>query len=81
MNNVAYVTTPGGEELAILPRSEWKPFVNRWSMRRRLAGFVPGSFPVLRPMKHEHLSARSLRSLFGVDTASRPRPFSLPPWA
>ncbi|MEI9411607.1 helix-turn-helix transcriptional regulator [Mesorhizobium salmacidum] len=49
MNNVAYVTTPGGEELAILPRSELEALRESLEHAQALGGFRAGQLPGLTP--------------------------------
>lgn len=47
MNSVAYVTTPGGEELAILPRRELEALKESLGHAQALAGFRAGQIPGL----------------------------------
>ena len=49
MNNVAYVTTPGGEELAILPRSELDALRESLDHAQALGSFRAGQIPGLTP--------------------------------
>lgn len=49
MNNVAYVTTPGGEELAILPRSELEALRESLDHAQALGSFRAGQMPGLTP--------------------------------
>ncbi|BCG86462.1 MULTISPECIES: helix-turn-helix transcriptional regulator [unclassified Mesorhizobium] len=49
MSNIAYVTTPGGEELAILPRSELDALRESLEHAQALGGFRAGQLPGLAP--------------------------------
>jgi len=47
--SVAYVVTPGGEELAVLPRAELEALRNAVDHAQGLAGYREGTIPGLSP--------------------------------
>jgi len=47
--SVAYVVTPGGEELAVLPRAELEALRNAVDHAQGLAGYREGKIPGLSP--------------------------------
>lgn len=49
MGTVAYVTTPGGEELAILPRSEFEALREAVDHAQSVADYRAGKVPGLSP--------------------------------
>jgi len=49
MGTVAYITTPGGEELAILPRSELEALRGSVDHAQALAAYRAGTAPGLSP--------------------------------
>lgn len=80
--NVAYVVTPGGEELAVLPRAELEALRDAAEHAQALAGFREGKIPGLSPgearalvaapsplafwRKHRRLTQASLAGIVGV---------------
>jgi DNA-binding XRE family transcriptional regulator len=47
MSSVSYVTTPGGEELAILPRRDWEAMKESLDHARAIGEFRAGKAPGL----------------------------------
>ncbi len=58
--NVSYVKTPGGEELAILPRAEFEEIVEAAAHARRLADYRTGRDP--------GVTAKEMRELLAATT-------------
>jgi DNA-binding XRE family transcriptional regulator len=55
--SIAYVVTPGGEELAVLPRAELEALQNAVDHAQAIAGFREGRIPGLSPAEARALMA------------------------